>query len=348
MFRTLRPGRPNRTLAAAAAVAGLLLTAAACGSDSKDDKDAKATPAASSSASASASSASTAAFPVTVKDSQGSVTIKAEPKRVVALSSVDLDASLAAGVVPVLATKNFFSPDGTYPWLKDKMTGDTKLVAVTAALPFEEIAALKPDLILDTGDYTAKDNYAKLSKIAPTLAPITSAATDSWQDRQKLVGQALGRVTESDASIKQSQDAVAAVKAKYPGLAGKTFSVTYTAAADQIVTLSSPNDFAVGFLESLGLKQAPKLTALAKNSRGVGTVSQEKLDVLSADLMIGAYQTPDLEKQIGKSPLMTAAAKGHTLQEVDLTTITLLRNPSTLGLPWVLDQLDPAFAKVAG
>lgn len=347
MFRILRPSRPFRPLAAAALVSGLLLTAAACGSDSDSGSDAKADSSASSSASSS-STTSSAAFPLTLKDSQGSVTIKAAPKRVVALSSVDLDASLAAGVVPVLATKNFFSADGTYPWLKDRMTGDTKLVAVTAALPFEEIAALKPDLILDTGDYTAKDNYAKLSKIAPTLAPIASAATDSWQDRQSLVGRALGHQADSDASVKKSQDAVASVKAKYPGLAGKTFSVTYTAAADQIVTLSSPNDFAVGFLESLGLKQAPKLTDLAKNSRGVGTVSQERLDVLSADLMIGAYQTPDLEKQIGQSALMKSAGKGHTVQEVDLTTITLLRNPSTLGLPWVLDQLAPAFAKVAG
>ncbi|MBD0735843.1 hypothetical protein BGM09_22370 [Streptomyces sp. CBMA29] len=335
-----------RPLAAAALVSGLLLTAAACGSDS--DSDAQATPSASASSSASPSSSSAASFPLTLKDSQGSVTIEAAPKRVVALSSVDLDAALAAGVVPVLAPKNFFSPDGGYPWLSSRMTGDTKLIATAAALPLEEIAALDPDLILDTSDYTAKDNYAKLSKIAPTLAPIASAATDSWQDRQKQIGRALRHEADSDAAVKQSLDAVAAVKAKYPGLAGKTFSVTYTASVDQIVTLSSPRDFAVGFLESLGLKQAPALTDLAKNSRGVGTVSQEKLDVLSADLMIGAYQTPDLEQQIGRSALMKSAAKGHTLQEVDLTTITLLRNPSTLGLPWVLEQLDPAFAKVAG
>ncbi|WP_329139998.1 ABC transporter substrate-binding protein [Streptomyces sp. NBC_01476] len=339
-MRTIR--RPFRLLAAAAAVSGMLLAVSACGSDSHDDGKAGATTPAATTA------ASSSGFPLTVKDSLGSVSIPAAPKRVVVLSSVDLDASLAAGVVPVLAPKNVFTADGGYPWLQGKLTKDTELVSTISALPFEKIAALKPDLILDTGDYTAKDNYGKLSQIAPTVAPLTSAATDSWEDRQRLIGKALGRQAESDQAIKQAQDAVASTKAKYPGLSGKTFSVTYTAAADQIVTLSSPHDFAVGFLQSLGLKQAPKLTDLAKNSAGVGTVSQERLDVLSADLMISAYQTPGLEKQIGESALMKSAASGHTFQVVDLTTITLLRNPSTLGLPWVLDQLAPAFAKVSG
>ncbi|WNI18932.1 ABC transporter substrate-binding protein [Actinacidiphila sp. ITFR-21] len=342
MFRTIR--RPFRSLAAAAAVGGLLLAVSACGSDPSDDAKAP-TGATTPAATAGASSSD---FPLTLQDSLGSVRIPAAPQRVVVLSSVDLDAALAAGVVPVLAPKNVFTADGTYPWLQGRLTKDTELVSTISALPFERIAALQPDLILDTGDYTAKDNYAKLSQIAPTVAPLTSAATDSWQDRQRLVGKALGRQAESDRAVRQAQDAVTAAKATYPGLAGKTFSVTYAAAVDQIVTLSSPHDFAVGFLQSLGLRQAPALTELAKNSVGVGTVSQERLDVLSADLMISAYQTPDLEKKVGESALMRSAATGHTFQVVDLTTITLLRNPSTLGLPWVLDRLAPALAKAAG
>ncbi|BBB02294.1 putative iron uptake ABC transporter substrate-binding protein [Actinacidiphila reveromycinica] len=338
---TRTPRRAPRALAVAAAALGLLLGAAACGSDGHDDAGGAGTPAASS------STGTSTGFPLTVKDSQGGTTLKAAPKKVVALTAVDLDAALAASVVPVLAPSNPFSADGSYPWLKGKLTAATQLVPLTTTPPFEKIAALSPDLILDTGDYAPQDTYGKLSEIAPTLAPLASAAADTWQDRQRQIGRALGRSEQSDAAITSAQNAVTTEKAEHPGLAGRTFSVTYAADAAQIVTLSSPQDFAVRFLQSLGLKQAPALTALAKNSNGVGMVSKEKLDLLSADLMLAAYQTPALEKEIGRSPLMASAAKGHTLQEVDLTTITLLRNPSTLGLPWVLDQLDPSLAKTA-
>lgn len=39
--------------------------------------------------------------------------------------------------------------------------------------------------------------------------------------------------------------------------------------------------------------------------------------------------------------------KSGTYQAVNSETITLLRNPSILGIPWLLRELGPALAKAA-
>jgi iron complex transport system substrate-binding protein len=314
-------------------LAAALLVAGACGSGTASTNAPDAAP----------------GFPVTIQHSLGTTKIKAAPKRVVALSSVDVDAALALGVVPVLAAKDPFSPDGIHPWLKGRLDPKrTQLVAAAPAIPYERIASVKPDVILDTGDFTAPQNYKTLSKVAPTIGPLKSAAVDSWQDRQRLVGKALGRPAEAGQAVSAAEGAIAAARAKHPGLKGRTFSVTYVLSRSQILTLSSERDFAVQFLRSLGLEQTPGLTKLAKNANNVGSLSLEKLDLLKADLMVAAYQTPDVRREIEANPAMRSATKDATYEVADLATITLFRNPATLGIPWLLQRLDGAFSKVSG
>ncbi|MDN3356792.1 ABC transporter substrate-binding protein [Actinomadura sp. DC4] len=332
MFGTTHP----RRLWAGLSLASALLATGACGSSKADD-------------SGSAPASESGAFPVTLQHSLGTTKLKSAPKRVVALSSVDVDAALALGVVPVLAAKDPFSPDGVYPWLKGRLDPKrTQLIAAVPTIPLERVASVKPDVILDTGDFTAAQNYKALSRVAPTIGPLKSAGADSWQDRQRLVGKALGLSSKADQAVSTAQAAIEATKSKHPGLKGRTFSVTYALTRSQILTLSSDQDFAVQFLRSLGLEQAPRLTKLVKNANGVGSLSMERLDVLKADLMVAAYQTPDVQKQIETNPVMRSATKGSTYELADLPTITLFRNPSTLGIPWLLQRLDGAFAKVGG
>lgn len=60
---------------------------------------------------------------------------------------------------------------GIAPWVEAALTAPTPPLLDTAeAMPFEEIAALRPDLILATDDYALADNFAKLTRIAPTLS----------------------------------------------------------------------------------------------------------------------------------------------------------------------------------
>src|SRR5437868_6144212 len=102
------------------------------------------------------------AFPVTVTHKLGSTTVKAPAKRIVALGEVDQDALLALGVHPVgMSELTGIQPDGLTPWSAPKITGSKPklLKAGEAGFNLEEIAELRPDLILAGGDFTIDKEY---------------------------------------------------------------------------------------------------------------------------------------------------------------------------------------------
>jgi iron complex transport system substrate-binding protein len=94
------------------------------------------------------------AFPVTIKHAFGETVIPSAPKRIVTWGWSSTDAAIALGVVPV-GSPTFrsegFDKDVT-PWIEEALA---KLGAPAPAIlddsvspPIEQIAVLKPDLIL--------------------------------------------------------------------------------------------------------------------------------------------------------------------------------------------------------
>ncbi|MBB5133702.1 iron complex transport system substrate-binding protein [Thermocatellispora tengchongensis] len=340
--RRVSPPRLGGVLLAAGA---LCLALAGCGG-SGGDADAVSAKAATAST---ASSAQSGAFPVTIPHSQGETTVKSAPQRVVALSTMDLDAALSLGVTPVGAPKDPFGDEkGVSPWLAGKLTPATTLFNATPDISFEEIAALKPDLILATGDYSIAKHYAKLSQIAPTLAPAKSAAQDSWQGREEQVGTALGKADAAKQAVAETEDKIQAVADAHPNLKGKTFSVSYAYAADTIATISAPDDFAVKFMESLGLKVTPTLRGNEETATGTqpGRLSPEQADRLASDLTVIGFTSPQVRNTLEKGPAFAKVKSTGVYTPVDNATITELRNPSILGIPWLLEKLAPSFKAV--
>ena len=79
-----------------------------------------------------------------------------------------------------------------------------------------------------------------------------------------------------------------------------------------------------------------------------GTLSQENLGLLNADLVIVTYNDDSLRNSFSHSALFTgipAVKSGHYLP-ISLDTMTELRSPTAEGIPWLLDQLAPGLAKV--
>src|SRR3712207_6324738 len=95
-------------------------------------------------------SGSSEAFPVTVGTAFGDVTVEEEPARVVALGWSDAETALALGVQPVGASDWLaFGGEGVGPWAEGRYDEAPEIIE-TLEPSLEAVAALQPDLILDT------------------------------------------------------------------------------------------------------------------------------------------------------------------------------------------------------
>ena len=186
----------TRTLAlAAVAVASAAAALAGCASAASTPASTASSPAASSPAAAAGSS-----FPVTVTASNGSVTIKAKPVRIVSLAPTATEDLYAVGAGPqvVAVDQNSDYPPGVPV---------TKLSGLTPNL--EAIARYRPDLVISyqnaNGLVTGLGKLGIPVLIEPAAATLADAYAQIGQ-----IGQATGHLT-------QARRVVAAMKAQIAG-----------------------------------------------------------------------------------------------------------------------------------
>ncbi|MTD55769.1 ABC transporter substrate-binding protein [Amycolatopsis pithecellobii] len=304
----------------------------------------------SSSSAASAAATDPAAFPTTITHKFGTTTIEKAPSRVVVIgtSSDDLDAALALGVTPVA----FFTKSGSTSvpgYLQGKLDpAKTKIVDAANGVNAEEVGALTPDLILATADYGLDQEYANLSKIAPTVGYATEWGAQTWREHVQVAAKALGKSTQAQNVITTTQSTIDKVKADYPKAAGKTFTASVGNTPGKIFTLASEKDFAVQLIQSLGLKLSPAVAGLGQNDSGspTGSLTPEQYDKLAADLVLIAFTSPDLQQAFESNQLVTNVKSGNYLV-TDMETISALRYPTVYDIPWVLDKLRPGLAKLS-
>ena len=131
---------------------------------------------------------------VTVKHIFGETKIPAPPKRVVSAGFTEQDDLLAVGVVPIAVTDWFGGePFGVWPWAQPKLGGAQPVVLnLNDGIQVDQIASLKPDLIVATNAGLDQDTYTKLSAIAPTIAQSgPDAFFEPWKDQATAIGQAV-------------------------------------------------------------------------------------------------------------------------------------------------------------
>jgi iron complex transport system substrate-binding protein len=123
---------------------------------------------------------------VTVTHLFGETVIKQPPKRVVSAGYTEQDDLLAVGVVPVAVT-NWFGdqPFAVWPWAQPKLGGAQPVVLnLDNGIPVDQIAGLKPDLIVAVNAGLDADTYQKLTAIAPTIAQSDGDAFfEPWKDQ---------------------------------------------------------------------------------------------------------------------------------------------------------------------
>jgi iron complex transport system substrate-binding protein len=152
-------------------------------------------------------------FPRTVEHAMGKTEIKAKPKRVVALDTSYVDATLILDT-PVVGFTDYRTINGELPdYLGDDRTtygSEAESVGTLAEPNLEKIAALKPDLII-SAKVRHEKLYEQLSKIAPTVMSETTGAT--WKDNIRLEAKALGTEELAEKEISSYETAAKTVGA---------------------------------------------------------------------------------------------------------------------------------------
>ena len=322
----------------------------ACGSTSTETSDG-------SPRSSSSATVDKGAFPVTIRSALGEATISETPKRVVAIGWGSQDAALALGVVPV-GMQDFSGDcgckDGILPWDRDKLGGaKPELIKATSdEVPYEQIAGLAPDVILAVNSGLTKDQYAKLTQIAPTVGYPGKPWLTSWQDQLKLVGQALGRSAAAADLEKQTDQAIADAAKAHPEFKGKTIAFGSGTEASSF-NFYYDDDSRVQLLTKLGFTASPDASRLGSGDSKFSfakKVSLELLPQVKTDVLVAWYLSPETQRSIESSGVFKRLPYVKDGAYVPLTDPPLVYATSAvdvLSLPWMLDKYLPLLSKAA-
>lgn len=204
------------------------------------------------------SPAADGAFPRTVTAFGGATEIPAAPRRVVVISTGQLDALLALGVAPVGATRGD-SAGLVPPYLATAFPGSAADLAAMADLGLrtapnlEAIARAAPDLIL-ANKAGVEDLAPQLSRIAPTV--LTQGTGVNWKQDLLLVAHALGRAQQAQRMLDAFHADAAAVGAS---LAAKPTVSFLRITAGRMRVFGVPS-FTGSIAEDAGLPRPPAQT----------------------------------------------------------------------------------------
>ncbi len=293
-------------------------------------------------------------FPVTIQHALGETVIPAKPQRVVTWGWSSTEAAIALGTVPV-GFPTFRSEgydEDVVPWVQEAIAAAGVPAPVyldnAASPPIEQIAALKPDLILAVYSGITSDEYRVLSQIAPVVAYPTTPWTASWQETITIVGESLGRPDEGRALVAELEQFIRDEAAKYPALAG-TSAVTmidYNGAA----AIHSAEDARAKMLQLAGLT-IPERPAAAGAPQGFWyALSYENFDQIPADVLITFFSTKQAADEWFARDYVQIApqiAKGAYVRMDDRLLNTAVISSSALSIRWGFPEYFARLAEAA-
>jgi iron complex transport system substrate-binding protein len=327
--------------ALAALAAGLAL--AGCGSDDSTCAD-----------EAGAAPAGDAAFPARVEHKFGTTVVPSKPRRIVSVGLTEQDTILALGYKPIATTEWYGDqPYAVWPWARAAL-GDAKptVLHTDDGFEFEQIAGLRPDLIVGVNSGMKRADYEKLSRLAPTIAPPKGSTEyfSPWDIQVELVAAALGKPREGKALVDGIEADFAKAAAAHPEFEGKTATFSQNGFYSGLLYVY-PDGLSTEFLTMLGFTINPKLTPLAERPGEQVALSPERLDVIDADVIVFATEKPSDIPALKKVPTFgkLEVVAEHRSVYTDGTLAGALYFISPLSLPYVLERLTPQLeAAVAG
>ncbi|MBM7243142.1 iron-siderophore ABC transporter substrate-binding protein [Rhodococcus fascians] len=262
----------------------------------------------------------------TVETVRGSIDVPDNPLRVVTLEPVELDTTVALGIVPV-GTAVLSETAGVPTYLGTEAAG-IAMVGTVAEPTVEDIAAAQPDLILGTETRHAQ-YYDQLSAIAPTV--FIASQSDPWRDSVRFVGRVLGKEAKAEELLTAYDDRCAEIAEKHD-TAGKTAQLIRPRSGE--LTLYGPSSFAGSTLECAGFTTPPRpewADAISVD------LSPELAAQAAADLIVVTADNPSDPAAIPASITANAAALPNP-HAVDLSY--WITGVGPMGGQTVLDDID--------
>lgn len=307
-------------------VGACLLVIAGCGGDG-DDGDKEATGEA-----------------VSIEHVYGTTEVDGRPSNVVSLDPQWTDVFVALGEAPAGYALDPNVEGGTFPWRDDQLADSTGIEA-TDGIPYEQIAALHPDLIV--GSYLIADEaaYTRLSEIAPTIPLLGSRDVDPWQDMATVAGDLLGDPTAAEELIAGEDELTAGVRTALPGLEGKTIAMANYVPGDAIYVVADPDDGANVLFEKIGLQLPPSILDASDGVSGRVELSFENVGLLDADVLVLFTNGADPASLVGYDAL--PAVRNGSAVVLDYAAVVGLNTPTPLSIPYSLDLIRPALEAAA-
>ncbi|MGV0991307.1 MAG: ABC transporter substrate-binding protein [Mycobacterium sp.] len=280
----------------------------------------------------------------------GETTVPGPPRRVVSAGLTEQDDLLAVGVVPVAVT-NWFGdqPSGVWPWAQPKLgAAKPALLNLDNGIQVDQIATLKPDLIVAVNAGLDADTYQKLSAIAPTIAQSGGDAFfEPWKDQARSIARA---VFKTD----QMAQLIDAVEARFSsaGQANTAFkdrtAVLLSGAFSGDTVTATVAGWRTDFLTAMGFRTPENLKNLA-GSDGNATIGRTDLaaGLQGADVLIWTTESDAAQAALLADPAVAAlratSLKHNVFTGGDLAGAIAFASP--LSYPVVAAQLPAMLAR---
>lgn len=291
----------------------------------------------------------TADFPVRIEHRYGTTTVPQKPKRVVTVGFNDQDFALALGVKPV-AIREWFGkgPVERRPWAPDAFGGQRPTILPAAELNVEQVAGLRPDLILGVFGGLTRREYETLSRVAPTVAsdPRYRDFGTPWQQQTRMTARALGRGDRAERVVADLEREFRRARSEHPEFEGRSASLPI---AEEGGTFSAyvSEDLRSRVLTDLGFRIPDRIDELAGEGF-TAEISAERFRLLDQDVAL-FWGAPGAEREVVQAdPLyrrLDAAKTGRIVYfELDDDLTGAMSFSSPLSLPYALRELVPRLA----
>ncbi|SCL72553.1 Serine/threonine protein kinase [Micromonospora citrea] len=278
-------------------------------------------------------------FSARIEHSYGTTVIKTRPKRVATWGWGATEAAIALGTFPVgVAGKG--SGRGLMPWVADAYRAKGVGLPVVfdpdsaaGKVPYEQIFSTAPDLILAPYSGLSREQYDKLSAVAPVVARPDSV--DMWEGVVAVTAAALG-LEGRGREILADADAYLSALGKQHELTGLTFAAIVHNRLEREVTVFSETSPPVRVLERLGMKLAGSVADLAPTGGDVMyDLDYEDLDKLDCDIVVVYSNSREMaDRDLANKDLkaLPAFAAGRIAQVADADGWDALASPTVLSI----------------
>ncbi|WP_246705165.1 ABC transporter substrate-binding protein [Rhizobium sp. RM] len=237
---------------------------------------------------------------------------------------------------------------GIAPWNEERLSEIKPSLFTGIYLDFEEVARLRPDLILAVSSGVNSNEYRMLSRIAPTIVYRSGPWQASLEEQTELVGEALGRPDAAANLVTSVERVLAATRAENPVLTGKTFAIGTYFNGFSVYLSADPR---VAAFEKLGLKLAPGIASLSTHypRKTLLALSGEQLNRLDADILIMWY-TGGNQSVAEHQPLfrtLKVVERGSYVPLTDPTSVWAMSALSVLSIPYEIPKIVPRLAQAA-